>query len=364
MPKVILISQMPLPYEKIDSWPTLYKNYLTSNHQIDYIVCHVPRLRFEGVDYSFVHNNFTEKVIRKLTKKKYYGFIKALGKIIKPNEKYIVQIVDNYGIVKDIVDFLNKNNKRAQCYLQFFYHGFAPFYANFQGRWFFESIDEMIVLTKDSYLAHKDCYTVLPTRFSILHNGIDTLKFNTVSIAEKEQLKKKKNLLDKKVFVWCSQDRPKKGLHIVLDAWTRVYEMRQDIVLWVIGCESKKIVNGVEYLGRIPNDELPKYYQTADCYLFSTLWHEGFGLSLIEALHCGNYCIASAIGGVPEVLQYGKFGKLIEQPHFVSEWEEAILEFLNDNEIKTTTIPIDLYTSIKWNKEMNIIIENAKKNMS
>ncbi len=363
MPKVILISQVPLPFDKIGSWTTLYKNYLMSNHQIDYIVCSEPKLKFESVDYSFVTNDFSEKVIRKLTKNTYYGYLKALDKIIKPNEKYIIQIIDNYGIVKNLVDFLGKNHKRNQCYLQFFYHSFPPFYANFHGRWFFESIDEMVLLTHDSYLAHKDTYTILPTRFSVLHNGIDTSKFYPVSIVEKEQLKKEQNLLDKKIFVWCSQDRPKKGLHIVLDAWKRVYETRQDIVLWVIGCEPKRPVNGVEYLGIIPNDELPKYYQSADCYLFSTLCHEGFGMSLIEALHCGNHCIASATGGVPEVLQYGKLGKLINEPNFVSEWEKAILEFLNKESVFDISIPKDLYSAIKWNEGMNMLIENAKKNM-
>jgi len=59
---------------------------------------------------------------------------------------------------------------------------------------------------------------------------------------------------------------------------------------------------GVVYLGRIPNKKVAAYFQASECYLFPTLWHEAFGLSLIEALHCGNFCIASAIGGVSEVL--------------------------------------------------------------
>ncbi|MEN2400350.1 glycosyltransferase family 4 protein [Flavobacterium sp. MC2016-06] len=364
MPKVILISQTPLPYSKIGSWTTLYKNYLESNHKIDYVICNKPQLPLESVKYRFVINSFKDKLIKKWTKNPYYGYLKALDEIIKPDEKYIIQIIDNYGIVKLLIEFLEKKGKRNQCYIQFFYHGFAPFYENFRGQWFFQSIDEMILLTNDSYLEHKKYYTVLPTRFSVLHNGIDTSKFHPVSIVEKELLKKDKDLLGKKIFVWCSQDRPKKGLHIILDAWKRLYEARQDIVLWVIGSEHKYVTDGVEYLGQIPNDELPKYYQTADCYLFPTLCHEGFGMSLIEALHCGNYCIASAIGGVPEVLQYGKLGKLIEKPNFVSEWEKAILEFLNNGDNLSVLVPDDLYTTVKWNKGMNLIIDNATKNIS
>ena len=87
---------------------------------------------------------------------------------------------------------------------------------------------------------------------------------------------------------------------------------------------------------------------------------EGFGLSLIEALHCGNFCIASALGGVPEVLQNGKLGQLIENPHFINEWEKAIISFM---ESPTQNSPFDstLYTSLGWSNKMNQIINESKR---
>jgi glycosyltransferase involved in cell wall biosynthesis len=363
MPKVILISQVPLPYSEIGSWTTLYKNYLNGNHQIDYIVCEQPNESFENVQYSLVSIGLRAKLIRKWKKNNYQGYLEALEELLNSNEKYIIQIIDNFGVVKPLLDFLERKKLRSNCYLQFFYHGFPPFYGNFESRWFFESIDEMVVLTYDSYVAHKKGYTHLPTRFSILHNGVDTKKFYPVSLQEKLIRKKSKGVDGKKVFVWCSQDRPKKGLHVVLDAWKRVYIERQDMVLWVIGCEPKTPQEGVCYLGKVPNDELPIYFQTSDCYLFPTLWHEGFGMSLIEALHCGNYCIASSIGGVSEVLQYGKLGKLIENPHFVNEWEKAIVDFMENPPLKVS-VPAKLYSSETWSLGMNNIINRAKQSVS
>lgn len=361
MPKVILISRVPLPFNQIGSWTTLYKNYLIRNHQIDFIVCNKPESIFDTVEYSFVPNDFSTKIIKKWNKNPYFGYLKALERIIEKNEKYIIQIVDNFGIVEVLVNFLEKKGLRKQCYLQFFYHGFPPFYGNLESRSFFETIDEMVLLTFDSYIAHKQQYTVLSTRFSVLHNGIDTSKFHPVSTSEKEKSKKEKDLSGKKVFIWCSQDRPKKGLHIILDAWKRVYNTRKDIVLLVIGCDAKSPVEGVHYLGKIPNDDLATYLQLSDCYLFSTLCQEGFGLSLIEALHCGNYCIASSLGGIPEVLQYGKLGRLIEQPNFVLKWKEAILEYLDNPLITEINISPELYSSNAWNLGMNNLIENAKQ---
>lgn len=359
MPKVILISQVPLPFSEIGSWTTLYKNYLNGNHQIDYIVCEQPNELFENVQYSLVTNNLRIQIKKKWKKNNYLGYLEALEKLINPNEKYIIQIVDNFGIIKPLLAFLETRKLRSNCYLQFFYHGFPPFYGNFESRWFFESIDEMVLLTYDSYVEHKKSYTHLPTRFSVLHNGIDTTKFFSLLPQEKVRMKESKGVTGKKVFVWCSQDRPKKGLHIVLDAWKRVYEEKHNMVLWVIGCEPKTPLKGVHYLGRIPNDELASYFQASDCYLFPTLWHEGFGMSLIEALHCGNYCIASSIGGVPEVLQYGALGQLIESPHFVGEWQKAIVEFI-DNPIHKVSVSPELYSSESWILGMNKIIETAK----
>ncbi|CAM3670452.1 glycosyltransferase family 4 protein [Flavobacterium chungbukense] len=361
MPQVILISQVPLPYSQIGSWTTLYHNYLADNHKIDYIVCEKPENYFPKIKYGIVENTSFLKIQKKFLKNNYLGYFKALKKIIESDDQFIIQIIDNFGIVKPLIGFLEKIEKRNNCYLQFFYHGFPPFYENFHGRWFFESIDEMVLLTHDSYKVHKQQYTILPTKFSVLHNGIDTSKFYKIAAGEKENLKKQLKITNKKVFIWCSQDRPKKGLDLILNVWKRIKE--KDAVLLVIGSNREIEIEGVSFLGRIPNNELPKYYQIADCYLFPTLCHEGFGLSLVEALHCGCYCIASANGGVPEVLQYGKLGKLIENPNFIEEWENAIVDFLASNENPSISFLEDLYSSKNWNLGMNKIIENAKKNM-
>ncbi len=357
--KVVLLSQIPLPYSKIGSWSTLYKNYLQTNHAIDYIVCPETKNLHEGIKYSFVKTTFLQKIQSKFLKRKNLEYFQALEKIILPNEKYIIQIIDNYGLVKSLKEYLNSKRNSKQVYIQFFYHGFMPYAKQNSGSDFYEIIDEMILLTNDSYKQHKQQINVLPSFFSVLYNGVDTNKFFNISHTEKIKLKEELGLVGKKVFIWCSQDRPKKGLHLILDVWKRIYDQQKNIILLVIGCDPRGKMDGVKFLGRIPNDSLPKYYQASDCYLFPTLCQEGFGLSLIEALHCGNYCIASALGGVPEVLQYGKLGKLVENPHFVSEWENAINEFLEGN-FKISELSNEIYSKENWTQGMNKIIEDAK----
>lgn len=367
MPKVILLSQVPIPFSRIGSWTTLYRNYLQGSHKIDFIICKPPEEFAENVKYILVKRGLIEKARLFLHKvgflskqEKYNHYVRCLRECIQPNEKYIIQVVDNFGVVKPMVDMLSKEGIRKQVYIQFFYHGYPPFFGDFEGRWFFNAIDEMVLLTHASYQAHKDYYNILPSKFSVLHNGIDSKKFFKVVQNEKNSLKEQFGAANKTVFLWCSQDRPKKGIHLVLEAWKRVYDPNKNMVLWIIGCKPKEAISGVQYFGEMANDKLPQYFQASDCYLFPVLSKEGFGLSLIEALHCGNYCIASALGGVSEVLQNGKIGQLIENPHFIREWENAIIAFIEQPEKK---LPFDpsLYTSEKWTNDMNGIIDEAKK---
>ena len=173
MPKVILISQSPLPANKIGSWTTLYKNYLEADHKIDIIICKRPKRLFKKIKYQFIDDNLLIRIRSRIKKKTYLNALFALNKVIKKDTKYIIQVVDNFKIIKDLENLLIRKGIRKNCYIQFFYHGFAPYLVNTKSIKFFEAIDEMVLLTNDSYKKHKSYYNALPCKFSILHNGID-----------------------------------------------------------------------------------------------------------------------------------------------------------------------------------------------
>lgn len=58
-----------------------------------------------------------------------------------------------------------------------------------------------------------------------------------------------------------------------------------------------------EFLGYVPDNELPKRYSEADLVVLPTRELEGFGLVLIEAMACGTPAMGTRIGGIPEVLE-------------------------------------------------------------
>ena len=360
--KVILFSQMPLPYSKIGSWSTLYDNYLRADHRIDFLICPKPENEeYLDITYSYFnpHKSFLDKVLYKLkVTLPWHHAIAALKKVIQPDTKYIIHIIDNFGLCMALSAYLEKSGIRSNFYIHYFYHGFP----SFKNEQLYSKVDELTLLTYKSYTEIKKNVNTFPCRISILHNGIDTSKFYPLPTQEKQDLRKTFQMENKTIFVWCSQDRPKKGLHIVLDAWKRIYAQHTNVELLIIGTEKKQNAPGITYIGRVPNNELARYYQMADVYLFSTLCQEGFPLSLTEALHCGSYCISSNLGGISEVLDYGKYGKLIENPNFIEEWVEAIEVYLDGNN-EHVLFPKEKFTTVEWNRQMNVLITNAKLNL-
>jgi glycosyltransferase involved in cell wall biosynthesis len=68
----------------------------------------------------------------------------------------------------------------------------------------------------------------------------------------------------------------------------------------------------VEYVGEIGDDDKQAFLGGAYALLFPIDWPEPFGLVMIEALACGTPVIAYRHGAVPEVLEDGVTGWIVE----------------------------------------------------
>jgi glycosyltransferase involved in cell wall biosynthesis len=68
----------------------------------------------------------------------------------------------------------------------------------------------------------------------------------------------------------------------------------------------------VEYLGEIGDGEKQEFLGNARALLFPINWPEPFGLVMIEAMACGTPVIALRRGSVPEVLDDGRTGFIVD----------------------------------------------------
>jgi glycosyltransferase involved in cell wall biosynthesis len=68
----------------------------------------------------------------------------------------------------------------------------------------------------------------------------------------------------------------------------------------------------IEYLGEVSHGEKVELLQNARATLFPIEWEEPFGLVMIESMACGTPVIATRWGSVPEVIEHGRSGIIVD----------------------------------------------------
>jgi glycosyltransferase involved in cell wall biosynthesis len=70
--------------------------------------------------------------------------------------------------------------------------------------------------------------------------------------------------------------------------------------------------DSIEYLGEVTNGEKLELLRGARATLFPIDWEEPFGLVMIESMACGTPVIATRRGAVPEVIEHGVSGIVVD----------------------------------------------------
>ncbi|HEU5041971.1 MAG TPA: glycosyltransferase family 4 protein [Gemmatimonadales bacterium] len=126
-----------------------------------------------------------------------------------------------------------------------------------------------------------------------------------------------------------------KGIDTALQALSRLAGDYPDLRYAVVGSGEERealeaearalgVAQRVRFLTEVPDRDLPALYNTAEIYLgVSRLMEqrvEGFGISLAEASACGVPVLAGRSGGIPEAVNDGVTGLLVdaEQPDAVA----------------------------------------------
>ncbi|MFX0140893.1 MAG: glycosyltransferase family 4 protein [Candidatus Hodarchaeota archaeon] len=168
-----------------------------------------------------------------------------------------------------------------------------------------------------SYLQKRGIYK----NFTVIPNGIDSLRFAPMDISE---LRKKHDLkYNDKILLFTGAISKRKGLDILLNSLLLIHQ--KDFKLVIVGTKgdlwtklnsliSKLRINDkVLVVGEVLEEALPAYYNLTDIFIFPTNWKtEGFGIVALEAMACAKPVIASRIGPIPEIVKDNFNGLLFE----------------------------------------------------
>ncbi len=158
----------------------------------------------------------------------------------------------------------------------------------------------------------------------VIPNYVETDVFKPMNMAKKKssicfigRLTKQKNL-----FALL------KALRALSYTLTLIGSGKQEEQLWDF---ANKNGTNVDFLGNIPNHELPKILNRHELFILPSLW-ENMPKTLLEAMACGMPVIGTDVKGINEVIEHGKNGILCNIDS--NSIRESIISLMEDEELK------------------------------
>ncbi|MEC1302039.1 MULTISPECIES: N-acetyl-alpha-D-glucosaminyl L-malate synthase BshA [Lysinibacillus] len=180
-------------------------------------------------------------------------------------------------------------------------------------------IDKSDIVTTVSQALKEQTYELIDTVKPIetIYNFVDEREYfprNSGNLKEQFGIQE-----DEKVLIHVSNFRKIKNLPHIVDAFMKIRaNMKAKLLLVGDGPEKHRVMDQVKgspymkdvlFLGKQEN--LAELYAISDLKLLLSQ-QESFGLVLLEAMACGVPCIGTNVGGIPEVIEHGVDGYIVE----------------------------------------------------
>ncbi|MDB5047944.1 MAG: glycosyl transferase, group 1 [Fibrobacteres bacterium] len=163
---------------------------------------------------------------------------------------------------------------------------------------------------------------IAPDRIKTVPNGIDAKRFHPLDRAASRNALKLK--AEGKLLLSVGRLSPGKGFHLLVDALPSVLREFPDTVLLIVGepdpeggqaylekirlsIERHGLSGHVRFLGKIAPADLVPWYSACDCFCLASA-SEGCPNVVLEALACGRPVVATAVGGIRDMLEDARLG--------------------------------------------------------
>jgi glycosyltransferase involved in cell wall biosynthesis len=181
-------------------------------------------------------------------------------------------------------------------------------------------------------------YQIPASKIRVIHNGVDIKKFQPAQ--DKRKIKSELGFNpDDLLILSVGRLYARKGLFTLIDSMPPIMKRFKNAKFVVSGKgqsdEMNKLIAHAEkvgvkdnliFTGYYPDKKLPKLFQAADVFAFST-FYEHHPFAVLEALASGLPVVTTWVGGIPETIESGKNGFLVE-PFNVRQFSDRILFLL------------------------------------
>ena len=138
-------------------------------------------------------------------------------------------------------------------------------------------------------------------------------------------------------FVSVIREIPETVFLVVGDNPTESLTHRDDVISEIKTAVSKLgLENHVRLFGSLSDEDVVKLYRLCDLVVLPVLGLkddvEGFGIVALEAAAAGKAVVATRVGGIPDAVEDGKSGKLV-QPNEYEALSQAAISLLQDGEL-------------------------------
>jgi len=241
----------------------------------------------------------------------------------------ILNYYNNIGVnvltVHDIIYFTHPRNPMQKILSKLLYKGV-------------KNTDFIISVSHSTQQDLVKHFNIPPENIKVIPEGVNS-KFKPLRTQDLNEIYLKYNLDENDTHILhVGEDSPRKNLKVILKAFKLLLidnKIKNLKLIKINGMDTKLIKKmGLEdqviVLENVLEEELPKFYNLADVFVFPSLY-EGFGLPLIEAMACGLPIIASNVTSIPEIV--GDAGILL-YPQDFKGFYKSIYSVLTDESLR------------------------------
>lgn len=180
-----------------------------------------------------------------------------------------------------------------------------------------------------------------PEKSRVIYNAVD----NSRNLSDGEAFRRRFEIpASRAIVLQISWLVPEKGIDIALRAAKQVLERRQDLQFVFCGDGASReeyqqlavelgIAGHVTWTGQIEDLAASGAFRAAQIQIQCSQWHEAFCLAVAEGMSAGLPLVASRIGGLPELVEDGVNGFLVD-PNSEVELANAILALAADHQLR------------------------------